>query len=687
MSIDRRNFIGAATGAAVGAVALSKLPTQTSSDAAMEPVAATAAAGNITDVKHIVVIMQENRSFDHYFGTLNGVRGFDDQATILLSGGNSVFNQPNGSGRQYPWKMNPGTGTDLNSQCDGGLAHSWTSMHAAWNGGKMDNWVAGVGNVRSLGYLRRNDIAFHYALADNYTICDAYHASSLTGTGPNRLHLWTGKNTEATKNGGDFRGWKLTWKTYAEELQAAGIDWKVYQVTDPLSNDDPRNYGDNALEFFAAFRDPANDPGSGPLWDRGVKGVDDSVPGTVADKIVAALEKDVLAGTLPQVSWIVPDYEHSEHPMATPGAGAHFLHRVLDALNKNAGVLNSTVVFINYDENDGYYDHVPPPIPPAQYTDEFFSGVPLGMGFRVPMIIVSPWSKGGWVDSQVYDHSSVIRFMEKWSQAIGKPAVCTNITPWRRKVAGDLTAAFDFSSPSYGMPSLPSTSHIGVSVCSGRPNPSPTSNSQPVQESGTRRARALPYQPAGFLDGHEISGSTMRVYVKMLNEGGPATRAAHYAIYANAHRTDGPWQYTVDANSTERDFFNCGSGYGDGKYDLTLIGPNRFLRRFQGDLTKAGRAVAVTTSYRVESGTGKLALWFKMTNNSQQQVTFTVKSTRYRSGTWTYNVPAGGSTEDYFNQVHYSNGWYDFDLTISSDTTWRQRFTGHLETGSSSITG
>ncbi|MGM9444299.1 phosphocholine-specific phospholipase C [Streptomyces murinus] len=671
--ISRRGFVGLGASVAAG-VALGATTRTTAA-------AATTATGTIKDVKHVVILMQENRSFDHYFGRLKGVRGFDDRSGITLSGNYSVFNQPNLLSRQYPWKLSStpsvlGKDGETLAQCNGDLPHSWSSQHSAWNKGRLDNWVLGVGNVRSLGYLDRSDIPSHYALADNYTICDAYFCSTLSATGPNRTYLWSGKVDSSSNDGGDESG--LTWQTYAETLQAAGVSWKVYQNA-------ADNYGDNACAYFSNF---ANAKAGDPLYDRGMSSVP-KVTGSTPDDIAAAIKADVQAGTLPQVSWVVANQAFSEHPYAPPGDGAHFVNLVYQALAADEDVFDSTVMFLNYDENDGYFDHVPPPSPPAGTAGEFLNGVPFGFGFRVPMIVISPWTRGGWVSSEVFEHTSVLRFLETWTAALGTPAKCPNISDWRRKVSGDLTGVFDFAHPVKGAVALPATSVIGIDNCTLLPNPVPTDNALPAQESGTRPARALPYQPGGYLDRLEFDagGKTLAWFV-MTNQGGPAARAAHFSIHPNAYRDTTPWQYTVDAGGTATDYFNIGSGYGDGKYDLSMVGPNRFLRRFQGDATKAGKSVEVSTRYAVEPGTGKLALYFKMANSGSSSVKFTITSNHYRSdGPWTYTVAAGASTEDFFNAVAYNNGWYDFTITVDSDSTWSRRFTGHLETGAASVSG
>ncbi|GAA1374522.1 phospholipase C, phosphocholine-specific [Streptomyces beijiangensis] len=665
-----------------GAAAASALPAEAAgtADTGTRTAAATA-TGTIKDVKHVVILMQENRSFDHYFGRLKGVRGFSDRSGILLSSGQSVFNQSKILGRQYPWKLSStpaagGVDGETLAQCNGDLPHSWNSQHSAWNKGRMDNWVAGVGNIRSLGYLDRSDIPFHYALADNYTVCDAYFSATLSATGPNRTYLWSGKVDGSSNDGGDESG--LTWESYAEALQRAGVSWKVYQN----AND---NYGDNGLAYFKKFTDAkAGDP----LHDRGMGSVP-AVTGSTPDDIAAAIKADALAGTLPQVSWVVANQAFSEHPYAPPGDGAHFVDLVHRALAAAPEVFDSTVLFLNYDENDGFFDHVPPPSPPANTAGEFLNGTPFGLGFRVPMVVMSPWTRGGWVSSEVFDHTSVLRFMETWTTALGKPATCPNISAWRRKVTGDLTGVFDFSSPVYGMPSgLPATSVIGISTCGPLPNPSPQTNALPVQEAGTRPARALPYQPNGNLDRFEFkTGGQTLAWFSMANQGDRATSAAHLSIHPNAYRDTTPWQYTVDAGGTATDFFNIGTGSGSGAYDITMVGPNRFQRRFQGDASKPGKNVEVAARYAVESGSGKLAVWFKMTNASAAAVKFTITSNNYRTGSWTYTVAAGGSTEDFFNAVAGQNGWYDFTITADVDSTWSRRYTGHLETGTVSVSG
>jgi phospholipase C len=554
----------------------------------------------------------------------------------------------------------------------------------------MDDWISAKGSNRTMGYLSRSDVPFHYALADAYTICDAYHCSILSATGPNRTYLWSGMiDPNGTAGGPAYDGGSesgLGWPTYAETLQDAGVSWKVYQVAGD-------NFGDNALAYFKQF---ANAATSSPLYANGMSSVPTSSGSTPAD-IAAAIKSDVVNGTLPQVSWIVANQQASEHPDAPPEDGAQFVNEVLQALAADADVFDSTVLFLNYDENDGFFDHVPPPVPPSGTANEFIqSGTPIGLGFRVPMIIASPWTRGGWVDSQTYDHTSVIRFLETWTAAIGRPATCPHISAWRREVCGDLTGAFNFANPVYGLPgTLPATtSTISLAQCDVELNPSADGSTLPAQEPGTRSARALPYQPDGYVSSIQTGANgQILLWLKMANEGTQATSAATFAVYADNYRGGGPWQYTVPAHSAAgdgavTDFFNVGSGYGNGAYALTMTGPNRFLRRFQGNATTAGQHAEVTSHYAPSPNLNEQSLWLTMTNTASSAVTFTVTANHYRTdGPWTYSVAAGGSVSDYWNQVAYGGGWYDFTVTVSSDTAWSRRFTGHIETGAAGVTG
>jgi len=683
--------------------------------------------GDIRDIKRVMILMQENRSFDHYFGSLTGVRGFGDRSTITLPGGYSVFQQPidapgaTVTSTQYPWRLSSGSfhgqpppSPEVGAQNFGGTSHSWADQHRAWHGGLMNAWWYAKGGPTTLGYLDRIDIPYYYALADAYTIGDAYHGSVLSATGPNRTYLWSGTiNADQTYgsyvayDGGDAIGDFLPWETYAETLQAAGISWKVYQGSD--------NFGDNGLQYFKTFAqyDPSQGGTAAPgnVWyDNGVATVPEpyAVESGNADNLALAVRNGVLAGTLPQVSWLVTNQAFSEHPDGAPNDGAYYVNQVLQALNADPDVFNSTLVIIDYDENDGQFDHVPPPAPASGTTDEFCLDSslelsqprPVGLGFRVPLLLISPWTRGGWVTSEVSDHTSVIQFLEKWTEAIGAPAVCPNISAWRRRVCGDLTDAFDFTSPVYGLPPLPDP---GPPIGNATPYaPVPATNVMPPQESGAKRARPLPYQPNANLDGFTFGrDGTVEANLSFSNNGPHVRKASHFSVYNNAapdhdeqdYPDNFPGQYTVDASDTIWDkvvsaSVEIGAGHGDGTYDLTVIGPNRFLRHFTGDVNASGTTVKVQAAY-YQGGFGPKPMFgLVLTNTGVTAVAFTVASNNYSNDrARTHCVPAGRSATHEVDPLASSHGWYDLSVTLSGDGSWSRRYVGHLEDGTDSITG
>ena len=632
-----------------------------------QALAATPSGTSLSSVKHVVVFMQENRSFDHYYGTLQGARGYADPAALVMTNGHSVFQQTSGASTLWPFHMDT---TKTSAQCVADLDHSWAGTHSAIDGGRLDGWVAAKGTL-TMGGFTRADIPFHFALADAFTVCDNYFSSLQGPTNPNRLYLWTGMIDPAGSGGGpvtDNSEKGYSWTTYPERLQAAGVSWKVYQNT-------ADNYDDNPLAWFTQYKNAA--PGT-PLHDRGMSSVPVSTGHTVKD-IAAAIKADVLGGTLPQVSWIVGPESASEHPSAAPAAGADMINQVLEALTADPTVWASTVLFLNYDENDGFFDHVIPPIPPSGTANEFVGGLPIGLGARVPMTVVSPWSRGGHVCSQVFDHTSVIRFIETWTGVKE-----TNISAWRRALCGDLTGALDFTSTTTTVPAMPDTATLAsqaASQCSTLPAPkAPAGGALPAQETGTRPARALPYQPNGS---GSVDLANGRFWITMANSG---SASVHHSIHSNAFRTDGPWQYDVAAGASTKDYFSVQT-YGAGKYDLTLYGPNGFRRRFAGDLHAAGASLEVAASYDFTTA-GQARVVLAMQNTGTTAAVFTVKSNRYRSdGPWSYSVAPGATVTDYWNVQLYTSGWYDFSVTADIDKAFSRVIAGHLELGGASVTG
>ncbi|MET9631153.1 alkaline phosphatase family protein, partial [Lentzea sp. NPDC006480] len=349
--VDRRQFLklSAAT------TALTALSGSIARAAEIAPATRT---GTVEDVEHVVVLMQENRSFDHYFGSLRGVRGFGDPRPVTLPSGKSVWHQSNGVTEVLPFHP---AADDMGMQFLQDLNHDWNGGHLAFNGGKYDRWVPAK-TATTMAYLNRRDIPFHYALADAFTICDAYHCSFIGATDPNRYYMWTGFTGNDGTGGGpvlgnDEKGYG--WSTYPERLEQAGVSWKIYQdagdgldakggwgwINDPYRG----NYGDNSLLYFNNYRNAK--PGDA-LYEKARTGTNIKAGGTLFD----VLASDVKNNRLPQVSWIAAPEAYTEHPNWPANYGAWYIAKVLDALTSNRAVWAKTALFITYDENDGFFD-------------------------------------------------------------------------------------------------------------------------------------------------------------------------------------------------------------------------------------------------------------------------------------------------------------------------------------------
>ena len=405
--LTRRRLLGSA--ATVGALAATDmaLPSNVRKAIAAGP----ARRGRLQDVEHVVLLMQENRSFDHYFGTLSGVRGFSDPKAAKLPGGDPVFKQPDPTspeGYLLPYRLDTRTTA---AQAIPSTSHEWSVQHAAWNQGKMDNWLPahraadGANGPYVMGYHTREDLPFQFALAEAFTVLDSYHCSVLGPTGPNR-HMWLAGTIDPNGVAG---GPSLTtgapnaaysFRTYPERLAEAGVSWKFYHQD--------KATGLPTLQHIKQYFDAK--PGD-PLYDQ-----------AMASSPIGQFQFDAMNDQLPTVSWILPPPGFDEHPSGSPAAGATFVSGIIDAIAANPDVWAKTVFILSYDENDGMFDHVVPPTPKAGTPDEFVTktsvtgvdgaGLPVGLGFRVPAVIVSPWTVGGWVSSELFDHTSQLRFLE-----------------------------------------------------------------------------------------------------------------------------------------------------------------------------------------------------------------------------------------------------------------------------------
>ncbi len=670
---NRRRFIGGAAAAAAAGGVLSGLPSGMA-----EALTAPRQRGKLDDVEHVVILMQENRSFDHYFGSMRGVRGFGDQTAISLPGGRSVFHQPDAKrtdgGYLLPFHVDT---SKVDGQDLGDLDHSWQPTHNAWDNGAYDAWIPNKSEL-TMGYFTAADIPFQRALADAFTICDHYFCSIQGPTTPNRLYHWTGTIDAAGKFGGpinynpDDYNPVLSWPTYPERLQDAGISWQVFankEVGDGGGIDGwVGDYGDNPLWLFHAYHDALNspDPAKQQLAARAnviKQWLPDSGQGMNPQHVLADFIAACKTGNLPKVSWIVAPYRWCEHPAARPVDGAVYVSTVLKALWGNQKLWDSTAMFVNFDENDGFFDHVVPPTAPAGTEDEYIGGLPIGLGPRVPMMVISPWSRGGWVNSQVFDHTSVLRFLEQWT-GVKEP----NISAWRRAICGDLTSAFDFSAWSPGIPMLPDTAKlqaIADQTQSKLPTPTPPAEGQqtdPKQEPGVRPARAIPYQAVANA---QLAADGSALTVHMANSGSTAAQLQVYPTGSAIVRQDvaphGVGQVSVPVS---------------GAYNVAVHGPNRFLRVFAGNGKGAGVEVAVTVSGR--------CLTVAISNGGSASATVKLAGHHGQSGT--FRVGAGQTVTEEIDVVDLAAGWYDLTATVSGDAAFQRRFVGHVEYGNS-ITG
>jgi phospholipase C len=701
-TLNRRKFISMSAGAGIATALWQPLLQRALA------VQAHNVARSIKDVKHIVILMQENRSFDHYFGTMKGVRGFGDRFPVPLESGNHAFYQSDGNKIIPPYRAH---GKTSNAALVQGTPHNFSDMQAAWNQGKYGFWPL-FKTPFSMAYYTREEIPFQYAMAESFTICDAYYCSVATGTDPNRVIFWSGSHFNPEKRaaginctdqdsepvnlrcwikgtmpepGYTYQGNAFQWPTIPDTLDKEGISWRIYQ--DPNDNWTGAMHGCLAFESFRNAK-----PGSS-IYENGMR-----------HWPVGKLKEDVMNNRLPQVSWVLPSKKDCEHPGApsSPYRGADFTHAVLDAITSNPDVWSKTVFFLTFDENDGFFDHLPAPAVPSYNLDNTLAGKstiglegmyfdardpeqpgsskyiderdtitgmirPWGMGPRVPMYIISPWSKGGWVNSQVTDHTSVAQFIEKRFNIV-IPA----ISPWHRAVSGDLTSAFDFETPNDPVfPSMPDTSkHQQMDEASQR-LPKAVAPEVPAplyQEKGVRFSRALPYRLYCFCREPEKPGAIQLVFD---NRG---AAGAVYHVYDRQHLDRIPRRYTVEAGKWLQDDWDLSES--QGRYDLEVHGPNGYFCRFTGITGKEQPSVI----WAYDHVGGSVSATLK--NGSRHSVKGSISANAYGYPEIPFEIPAKQSITKTLSLASSAN-WYDF--TVKSGSAFSQRFAGRVETGKHGI--
>jgi len=733
---SRRSFLRGSASAGIAAATYAAFPPSIRRALAIP---ANNVTGTIQDVEHVVILMQENRAFDHYFGTLGGVRGFGDRFTIPLPEGRNVWQQRTAAGQVIlPFHLDSSKG---NAQRANGTPHSWSDSQNAWDHGRMYQWPR-YKNAISMGYFKESEIPFQFALANAFTVCDAYHCAMHTGTDANRSFFLTGTNgamptgTAFVNNEWDALDGRAsavntgyTWKTYAERLEDAGVSWISYQNM-------PDEWGDNMLGAFRQFRQanqlsgyPVSSGGSPnkPYWNSGqpvpyhaydaatdnannplYKGVANTLPGTQPENYLDAFKRDIREGKLPQVSWLNAPSAYCEHPgPSSPVQGAWFLQEVLDALTAVPEVWAKTVLIVNFDENDGYFDHVPSPSAPSRLADGSYAGQttlaqqdldaeyftqpkPLGSqsqpapdgrvygpGPRVPLLVISPWSRGGWVNSQVFDHTSVLRFLEA-RFGVEEP----NISPFRRAVCGDLTSAFNFATPnSEVLPELQGRrDRLQADALRSQQEKlaqitPPASPQMPVQPASTRPSRALPYELSTICAVQ--AGSTLAATRVALSFGNTGQQAAVFHVYDRKNLAAIPRRYMVEPGKSLTDSWAPAVG---GAYDLWVLGPNGYHRHFTGNALRAVAAGQPRPDVQVlcDGITGDLVL--KFVNAGMAPCNFSLNANAYMTLAQNH-VLAPRSEKSVRLPMSASDYWYDLSATVSGQPDYRRSFAGRVETG------
>lgn len=793
------------------------------------------------DAEHIVFLMQENRSFDHCFGTLQGVRGYNDPRVISLPNKIPVWLQSNKNGKTFvPFRLNI---KDTQATWMGSLPHSWENQVDARNHGRYDQWLEAkradeeYGDMPfTMGYYTREDLPFYYALADSFTVFDQHFCSALTGTTTNRNYFWTGKSFDTDGSRPCVRNSEVSyrkeahWKTFPERLEENEISWRVYQneisLPTGLEGEDESllaNFTDNNLEWFSQYnvrhskgfqayiqkRLPELPSEIKALEEELEKLPEDQSQGlqkTLAQKkgelkqiqevlsvwndetyanltetqknlhdkafttnsndphyhetetltyddngtqrtirvpkgdILHQFRQDVDQGTLPTVSWLAAPQKFSDHPSA-PWYGAWYVSEVLDILTKNPEVWKKTIFVLTYDENDGYFDHVPPFVAPdpkdrnavskgldtaEEYTTlaqelakegmkpENARESPIGLGYRVPMVVASPWSKGGWVNSEVCDITSTLMFLEKFlKKKIGKPIKETNISPWRRAISGNLVSAFrPYNGQPIKLPEFIDRNPFMQQVynASFKAIPKdyrPLSTSEieqskkdpyqislmPKQEPGIRDSCALSYEL--YADGHlDMTQKVFSVAFQAADDVfGESALGAPFNVYAPGNYLQDvqggepaflpvkTWPIAVQKGDTLAYKWPLAHFEGDG-YHLRAYGPNGFFREFMG--LKTNPDLHILCGYQKKRGLPKTLsghVELKISNTSpKKNHAITVVDHAYGNAVQAVRVKKG-TVETLVVKTDMSYGWYDFSVRIEGLPYFEQRYAGRVETG------
>jgi phospholipase C len=444
--------------------------------------------------------------------------------------------------------------------------------------------------------------------------------------------------------------------------------------------------------------------------------------------VFRVFREDVRSGRLPTVSWLVAPERFSDHP-GSAWYGAWYIAEALNILTENPDIWKKTIFILTYDENDGYFDHVPPfvaPHPRRPETGRVSGGIDtavdyvdreeeerlkrgssarassIGLGYRVPMIIASPWSRGGCVCSQVFDHTSVLQFLEKLlTHKTGRAVDEPNISRWRRTVCGDLTSAFQtnherqsglppvtertavieaihrakFKDPPRGFRSL-STEEINQLRDDRQPSPL-----LPRQEPGVRRSCPLPYEL--FVDGG-LNVDRTRFVIRFEASNRQFAKLAAgspFVVYARTGRNAVEVRdYAIAAGTQLEDSWPL-KDFENGDYHLCVYGPNGFFREFRGTAESPKLETQIRPARQSEptsSTSGDVEI--HVTNRENHPCDVEITALAYNAMTLRQKIAAGRSVTHVI-EAQQSFGWYDFNIRAPDDDRFEHRFAGRIETG------
>ena len=448
-----------------------------------------------------------------------------------------------------------------------------------------------------------------------------------------------------------------------------------------------------------------------------------------------SLGDDVNNGTLPTVSWLMPPAHFSDHP-GEPWFGPWYVSEAMEILLKNPEVWKKTIFVVTYDENDGYFDHVPPYIVPNPYkenTGKVSAGIDpkldfatrdqqtnpstqsnnlrdgaIGLGYRVPMIIASPWTRGGYVCSEVFDHTSSLQFVENFlEKKYNKKVQEENITQWRRTICGDLTSAFrPYHGEKINGPEFLQKQAFYESIHQAQFKDAPNNYKKlsadeialinqkhtdspnfPKQEKGIRPACTLPYELYTHTSFDKEKGTFNIAFEAGNKIFGNKSAGSPFKVYAiNPYQKEDlrAWDYSVAAGDVLADEWHIGD-FENNQYHLRVYGPNGFYREFTGDNNNPQLKVAC--NYECSRLTGKLTgnLIISFTNNDNKPHTVIVTDKSYKT-TGQSKLLAPGSEASIALNISTSHNWYDFGVKLKGYDTFEERYAGHVETGTISKT-